>query len=98
MQAVVLTAGEGTRIRLLFAALPKSMLPVGAGKGVSNRRRDGADIEVTVKGERVSTGRQRFGVVAGDGAETEIGTNLTPGLKLTTGAKTQPGETVEQDR
>ena len=45
MRAVVLTAGEGTRIRPLFAALPISMLAVGTGRGVSNRRHDGVDVE-----------------------------------------------------
>ncbi|SDK89920.1 bifunctional sugar-1-phosphate nucleotidylyltransferase/acetyltransferase [Natronorubrum texcoconense] len=71
---------------------------VGAGTSVENRRHDGADVEVTVKGEVISTGRRRFGVVAGDGAKTGIDTSLTPGVKLTSGATTRPGETVERDR
>jgi len=70
----------------------------GAGTTVANRRHDDADVSFTVKGERLSTGRRTFGVVAGDGAKTGINTSLTPGLKLATGATTAPGETVDRDR
>lgn len=71
---------------------------LGAGTNVANLRHDDADIEFTVKGERVSTGRRKFGVVAGDDVKTGINSSLTPGLKLTTGATTRPGETVDRDR
>ncbi|MXV62543.1 NTP transferase domain-containing protein [Natronorubrum sp. JWXQ-INN-674] len=70
----------------------------GAGTTVGNLRHDGANIEFTVKGERVSTNRRKFGVVAGDEVKTGINTSLTPGLKLDTGATTAPGEVVERDR
>ncbi len=70
----------------------------GAGTNVANLRHDDADIKFTVKGDRVSTGRRKFGVVAGDGVKTGINTSLTPGLKLSGGATTRPGETVDRDR
>ncbi len=70
----------------------------GAGTTVANLRHDDGDIRFTVKGDRVSTGRRKFGVVVGDGVKTGINTSLTPGLKLTTGATTRPGEVVERDR
>lgn len=70
----------------------------GAGTQVANLRHDGADVEQTVKGERVSTGRRKYGVVAGPGVKTGINSSLTPGLVLSAGATTAPGETVERDR
>jgi len=70
----------------------------GAGTNVANLRHDDADIRFTVKGERVSTGRRKFGVVAGDEVKTGINTSLTPGLKLETGTTTMSGETVARDR
>ncbi len=70
----------------------------GAGTNVANLRHDGADVQFTVKGERVSTGRRKFGVVAGDGAKTGINTSLSPGLRLSAGATTTPGESVTRDR
>ncbi|WP_336327737.1 bifunctional sugar-1-phosphate nucleotidylyltransferase/acetyltransferase [Halovenus sp. HT40] len=70
----------------------------GAGTNVANLRHDDEDVRVTVKGERVSTGRRKFGVVAGDGVKTGINTSLNPGVVLSTGARTEPGESVFEDR
>jgi len=71
---------------------------LGAGTQVANLRHDGADIVTTVKGERVSTGRRKFGVVAGPGAKTGVNTSLNPGVVLSEGATTAAGETVVRDR
>ncbi|MFB6083320.1 MAG: bifunctional sugar-1-phosphate nucleotidylyltransferase/acetyltransferase [Halorientalis sp.] len=71
---------------------------VGAGTQVANLRHDDEPVELTVKGERVSTGRRKFGVVAGDGAKTGINTSLNPGVTLSPGATTEPGESVTRDR
>lgn len=70
----------------------------GAGTNVANLRHDDEPISFTVKGERVSTGRRKFGVVAGDGVKTGINTSLNPGVTLSTGARTLPGESVSEDR
>ncbi|WP_302081315.1 bifunctional sugar-1-phosphate nucleotidylyltransferase/acetyltransferase [Salinibaculum rarum] len=70
----------------------------GAGTTVANLRHDDEAVGLTVKGERVSTGRRKFGVVVGDGAKTGIDTNLNAGVVLSTGATTKPGETVTRDR
>ncbi|WP_254545134.1 bifunctional sugar-1-phosphate nucleotidylyltransferase/acetyltransferase [Halomarina pelagica] len=71
---------------------------LGAGTNVANLRHDGGDVRQTVKGERVSTGRRKYGVVAGDGAKTGINTSLAPGVVLSPGATTAPGESVSRDR
>jgi bifunctional UDP-N-acetylglucosamine pyrophosphorylase/glucosamine-1-phosphate N-acetyltransferase len=70
----------------------------GAGTQVANLRHDGADVAQTVKGERVDTGRRKYGVVAGPGAKTGINSSLSPGLVLSAGATTEPGESVTRDR
>ncbi|WP_254862349.1 bifunctional sugar-1-phosphate nucleotidylyltransferase/acetyltransferase [Halovivax gelatinilyticus] len=70
----------------------------GAGTVVANLRHDDEPVQLTVKGERVSTGRRKFGVVLGDGAKTGIDSNLNAGVTLSTGATTRPGETVTRDR
>ena len=71
---------------------------LGAGTIAANLRHDGAPVELTVKGERVSTGRRKFGVVVGDGAKTGIHTSLNPGVTLSAGARSAPGEVVTRDR
>ncbi|WP_136686946.1 bifunctional sugar-1-phosphate nucleotidylyltransferase/acetyltransferase [Halorhabdus amylolytica] len=70
----------------------------GAGTNVANLRHDGADVWVTVKGERVSTGRRKMGVVAGDDVKTGINTSIEPGIVLSSGTHTEPGERVSRDR
>ncbi|MEF8842993.1 MAG: bifunctional sugar-1-phosphate nucleotidylyltransferase/acetyltransferase [Haloarculaceae archaeon] len=71
---------------------------LGAGTQVANLRHDGESIRQTVKGERVSTGRRKYGVVAGPGAKTGVNTSLEPGVVLSAGATTLPGEHVDRDR
>jgi len=70
----------------------------GAGTQVANLRHDDEPVTCTVKGERVSTGRRKFGVVAGAGAKTGVNTSLDPGVALSAGATTLPGERVSRDR
>jgi bifunctional UDP-N-acetylglucosamine pyrophosphorylase/glucosamine-1-phosphate N-acetyltransferase len=69
----------------------------GAGTTVANLRHDGANVELTVRGERVSTGRRKFGVVCGDDARTGVNTSLDAGVTLPVDARTGPGETVLRD-
>lgn len=71
---------------------------LGAGTNVANLRHDDEPVKLTVKGERVSTGRRKFGIVAGDGVKTGINTSLAPGVTLSSGATTEPGESVLRDR
>lgn len=65
---------------------------LGAGTITANLRHDGADVAMTVKGERTSTGRRKFGVVLGRGVKTGINTSLNAGISLDGGTVTRPGE------
>jgi N-acetylglucosamine-1-phosphate uridyltransferase (contains nucleotidyltransferase and I-patch acetyltransferase domains) len=70
----------------------------GAGTTVANLRHDDEPVVVTVKGDRVSTGRRKFGVVVGDDAKTGINTSLNAGVVLGEGVTTTPGEVLTRDR
>ena len=70
----------------------------GAGTNVANLRHDGENVRLTVKGDRVYTGRRKLGAIVGDGAKTGINTSLNAGVKLGTGETTGPGEAVTRDR
>ncbi|WP_096389013.1 bifunctional sugar-1-phosphate nucleotidylyltransferase/acetyltransferase [Halopenitus persicus] len=70
----------------------------GAGTVVANLRHDDATVRMTVKGERVDTGRRKFGVVLGEGVKTGIDTNLNAGVVFGVEETTAPGETVTRDR
>ena len=71
---------------------------LGAGTTVANLRHDDEAVRVTVKGDRVSTGRRKFGVVVGDGAKTGVETTLNAGVTLSTEARVEPNATVTRDR
>ncbi len=70
----------------------------GAGTTVANLRHDDEAVRLTVKGERVSTGRRKFGVVVGDGVKTGIEATLNAGVTLSTDARVEPNATVTRDR
>ena len=71
---------------------------LGAGTQIANLRHDGADVKLTVKGERVSTGRRKMGLVAGPDAKTGVNASIDPGVVLSAGARVLPGERVSRDR
>jgi len=70
----------------------------GAGTKVANLRHDGQPVKLTVKGDRVSTGRRKLGVIVGDDAKTGINTSLNAGVVLGAGMTTEPGEVLDRDR
>jgi bifunctional UDP-N-acetylglucosamine pyrophosphorylase/glucosamine-1-phosphate N-acetyltransferase len=70
----------------------------GAGTTVANLRHDDEPVEMTIKGDRVSTGRRKFGVVVGDDAKTGINTSLNAGVVVGTEMTTTPGEVLTRDR
>ncbi|MGM0592206.1 MAG: bifunctional sugar-1-phosphate nucleotidylyltransferase/acetyltransferase, partial [Halobacteriota archaeon] len=70
----------------------------GAGTITANLRHDDQSIALTVKGERVDTGRRKLGAIVGDRVKTGINTSIGPGACLSPDATTLPGETVRRDR
>jgi len=71
---------------------------LGAGTTIANLRHDDDPVKLTVNGERLSTGRRKFGAVLGHGAKTGINTGIHPGVTLSSGSSTTPGEVVVRDR
>jgi UDP-N-acetylglucosamine diphosphorylase/glucosamine-1-phosphate N-acetyltransferase len=54
----------------------------GAGTITANLRLDEKPIFVTVKGERVNSGRRKLGAVVGDNVRTGIGVTIMPGVTI----------------
>lgn len=71
---------------------------LGAGTNVANLRHDGDPVRMMVKGDRVSTGRRKFGAVLGPGVKTGIQTGINAGVTLSAGTRVAPGEIVLRDR
>ncbi|QIO22972.1 bifunctional sugar-1-phosphate nucleotidylyltransferase/acetyltransferase [Haloarcula sp. JP-L23] len=96
--SVVMAGSAVPHVSYLGDSVLGTDVNLGAGTQVANLRHDGGDVKITVKGDRVSTGRRKFGIVAGDGVHTGINTSLNAGVVLSAGATTAPGESVTRDR
>ncbi|KAB1185033.1 MULTISPECIES: bifunctional sugar-1-phosphate nucleotidylyltransferase/acetyltransferase [Haloferax] len=70
----------------------------GAGTKVANLRHDGEPVRQMLKGELISSGRRKYGVVLGDGVKTGINSSLNAGVRLPTEGTVKPGESVLYDR
>jgi bifunctional UDP-N-acetylglucosamine pyrophosphorylase/glucosamine-1-phosphate N-acetyltransferase len=69
----------------------------GAGTITANLRHDNNSIFVTVKGERVNSGRRKLGAIVGDDVKTGIGTSISPGIVLHQGSQTGVGVILKRD-
>ena len=70
---------------------------LGAGTITANFRHDAKHINANVKGERIDTGRQKFGAIFGDDVHTGINTSIYPGRMLWPNTLTFPGEVIRKD-
>ncbi|MBP5299998.1 MAG: hypothetical protein J6Y80_01210 [Victivallales bacterium] len=71
---------------------------LGAGTMIANWRHDGATIASLVGRKMVDTGRDHFGAVFAEDVRTGINTSIWPGVKISAGVVTMPGEVVQKDR
>ncbi|MHA2241878.1 MAG: bifunctional sugar-1-phosphate nucleotidylyltransferase/acetyltransferase [Candidatus Thorarchaeota archaeon] len=69
----------------------------GAGTITANLRHDDKPVLVSIKGERVNSGRRKLGAIIADDVKTGIGTSLAPGVVLHQGARTGVGVIVDRD-
>jgi len=70
---------------------------LGAGTIIANLRFDRKEVMMNIKGERVSTGRIKFGAVIGGFAQTGINVSILPGIKIGAYAIIYPGVVVRRD-
>ncbi len=68
-----------------------------AGCTTANLRIDRGDVPTTIKGQRVYTGRTKFGAVIGRGAFLGVDVMTMPGIKIGENAQVGPGTHVHQD-
>ncbi|MGQ9530499.1 MAG: bifunctional sugar-1-phosphate nucleotidylyltransferase/acetyltransferase [Candidatus Bathycorpusculaceae bacterium] len=69
----------------------------GAGTITANFRFDEKNVKVTVDGEKVDSGRNKLGVIAGDFCKTGINACLLPGIKIGPNSIVGPGICLQDD-
>lgn len=70
---------------------------IGAGSFVANVRHDSQDVSTLVKGEKVSTGRKKFGIVLADNVKVGINTKFYPGVMAWPEKTTMPGDIAKKN-
>ena len=70
---------------------------MGFGGTTANFRLDGRTVPSMVAGQRVDSGREKFGAVLGRGAKLGVNTSLMPGIKIGAGAIIGPNLRINKD-
>ncbi len=70
----------------------------GAYSTTANLRLDHAPVKFTVKGQRLSTGRQKFGAIVGTGAQIGVHACLMPGTRVEAGQLVPPSSVFPPPR
>ncbi len=69
----------------------------GSGTVTGNLRLDEKDIAVNIKGEKMSSGTNKFGLICGDNIRCGINTSFMPGVKIGSGSMIGAGLVIPQD-
>lgn len=70
---------------------------IGAGVITANARLDREAIKTTIKGEKISTGLARLGVIAGENTHLGINVGLMPGVLIGANSNIGPGSLIEEN-
>lgn len=70
---------------------------IAAGTNIANLRFDDDNIKLTVKGDRLDSGRRKLGVIFADGVKTGINTSFNPGVKVGVNSMVGAGAIISKD-
>lgn len=70
---------------------------IAAGTNIANLRFDDGNVKITVKGDRIDSGRRKLGVVFGDGVKTGINSSFNPGIKVGANSRVGAGAIINKD-
>ncbi len=70
---------------------------IAAGTNIANLRFDDKNIKLNIKGEKVDSGRRKFGVVFADGVKTGINSSFNPGVTVGCNSAIGAGAIIHQD-
>jgi bifunctional UDP-N-acetylglucosamine pyrophosphorylase/glucosamine-1-phosphate N-acetyltransferase len=70
---------------------------IAAGTNIANLRFDDGNVKLTVKGDRIDSGRRKLGVIFADGVKTGINSSFNPGVKVGLNSKIGAGAIISKD-
>ncbi len=70
---------------------------IAAGTNIANLRFDDGNVKLTVKGDRIDSGRRKLGVIFADGVKTGINSSFNPGVKVGLNSRVGAGAIISKD-
>jgi bifunctional UDP-N-acetylglucosamine pyrophosphorylase/glucosamine-1-phosphate N-acetyltransferase len=70
---------------------------IAAGTNIANLRFDDENVKLTVKEERIDSGRRKLGVIFADSVKTGINTSFNPGVKVGLNCRIGAGAIISKD-
>jgi bifunctional UDP-N-acetylglucosamine pyrophosphorylase/glucosamine-1-phosphate N-acetyltransferase len=70
---------------------------MGFGGTTANFRLDGRTVPSMISGVRVDTGREKLGLITGEGVKIGVNTSTMPGVKIGAGALIGPNLRINRD-
>jgi bifunctional UDP-N-acetylglucosamine pyrophosphorylase/glucosamine-1-phosphate N-acetyltransferase len=70
---------------------------LGAGTKIANLRFDERTVKMSIRGERIDSGRRKLGVIMGYNVKTGINVSLYPGVKVSSGTWIEAEHLVRRD-
>ncbi|MDI6885915.1 MAG: sugar phosphate nucleotidyltransferase [archaeon] len=70
---------------------------LGAGTKIANLRFDEKNVKMSIKGERVDSGRRKLGAIIGFNVKTGINVSIYPGVKISSGKWIEVESLVRRD-
>jgi len=70
---------------------------LGAGTNIANLRFDDNNVKMTIKKEKMDTGRRKLGVIFADDIKTGVNSSFNPGVKVGAGSWIGPGSIISHD-
>jgi bifunctional UDP-N-acetylglucosamine pyrophosphorylase/glucosamine-1-phosphate N-acetyltransferase len=70
---------------------------LGAGTKIANLRFDDVPVKMSIKGERIDSGRRKLGAIIGYNVKTGINVSIYPGVKISSGTWIEAETLVRKD-
>jgi len=96
-ESVVMEHAHAAHLAYIGDSVVGEHVNLGAGTVLANLRFDNRTVKVTIKGQRVDSGRRKLGALIGGYVKTGINVSIMPGVKIGSHAIIYPGVTVYRD-
>jgi bifunctional UDP-N-acetylglucosamine pyrophosphorylase/glucosamine-1-phosphate N-acetyltransferase len=95
--SIIMNKTHAAHLSYMGDSIIGSQCNIGAGTIIANLRFNNEKIKVTIKGERLNSGRRKLGAIIGDKVQTGINVSIHPGVIIGNETWIAPGVTLQKD-